>query len=50
MPPSLENGKPIVHIETQNVENLVKLWKKAVLYVVSGNTSIDIIHGFIRKH
>ena len=50
VPPSLENGKPIVHIETQDVETLKKFWDRAVvLYVVGGNISANIIRGFIRK-
>ena len=50
VPPSLENGKPIVHIETQDVANLKIFWDRAVvLYVVGGNTCANIIRGFIRK-
>ena len=50
VPPFLENGKPVVHIEAQDVENLTKIWDRAVVfYVVGGNTSADSIRGFIRK-
>ena len=50
VPPSLENGKPVLHIEAQDVENLAKIWDNAVVfYVVGGKTSVDIIRGFIRK-
>ena len=51
VPPSLENGKPVVHIKSHDVEDLVNVWERAVVfYVVGGNTSVDIIRGFIRKH
>lgn len=51
IPPVIENGFQVVHIESSDVVELVKLWKLAVVvYVVGGNVTIDIIKGFIRKH
>lgn len=51
IPPIIENGIQIVHIETHEVADLIKLWERAiVVYVVGGNVKIDVIRGFIRKH
>ncbi|CAO2817618.1 unnamed protein product [Amaranthus hypochondriacus] len=51
VPPTIENGCQIVHIESHDVVDLVKVWERAVVvYIVGGNVSIDILRGFIRKH
>lgn len=50
IPPVIENGIQVVHIDSQDVVDLVNVWEKAiVLYVVGGNVNVDIIRGFIRK-
>ncbi|CAO2827739.1 unnamed protein product [Amaranthus hypochondriacus] len=51
VPPIIENGTQIVHIDANDVVDLVKMWERAiVVYVVGGNVSLDILKGFIRKH
>ncbi|CAO2827728.1 unnamed protein product [Amaranthus hypochondriacus] len=49
--PIVENGQQIVQIESNDLNSLVNVWKRAVvMYVVGEKTSIDIIRGFTRKH
>lgn len=49
--PLVENGEQIMHIDTLDLENLVNVWEKVVVfYVVGENVTVDIIRGFIRKH
>ncbi|CAO2840943.1 unnamed protein product [Amaranthus hypochondriacus] len=49
IPPLIENGHQIVHIE--NVVDMVSCWENSiVVYVVGGNVNTDILKGFIRKH
>ncbi|CAO2830756.1 unnamed protein product [Amaranthus hypochondriacus] len=51
VPPSIENGLQVVHIESHDVVDLIRLWERAVVMcVVGGNVSVEIIRGFIRKH
>lgn len=51
VPPIIENGELVVHIETLDLENLSTVWENyVVLYVVGENTRVDIIRGFIRKY
>ncbi|CAO2812509.1 unnamed protein product [Amaranthus hypochondriacus] len=51
VPPIIEKGIQVVHIESHDVADLIRLWECAVVvYVVGGNVSADIIRGFIRKH
>lgn len=51
VPPVIENGSQIVHIESHDVAEMINVWEKAVVvYVVGGYVSVDIIRGYIRKH
>ncbi|CAO2821070.1 unnamed protein product [Amaranthus hypochondriacus] len=49
--PVYENGNQVVHIDSHDAVDLIKLWERAVVvYVVGGNVSIETIRGYIRKH
>lgn len=51
VPPSIENGNHVVHIDSNDIADLVNIWERAVVvYVVGGICSVDILRGFIRKH
>lgn len=51
VPPLVEDGQHVVHIECQDVCELASFWDcSLVIYVVGGLVSADILRGFIRKH
>nr|QIA97949.1 hypothetical protein AP_R.00g000450-v1.0.a3 [Amaranthus palmeri] len=51
VPPVVENGCQVVHIDAHDASDLVKLWERAVVvYIVGSQVSIEILKGFIRKH
>ncbi|CAO2816303.1 unnamed protein product [Amaranthus hypochondriacus] len=51
IPPLIENGNQLVHIDAHDVVDLVHIWEQAVVvYVVGGNVSTNILRGYIRKH
>lgn len=51
VPPQIENGNHVVHIESNDVADLVNVWERAlVVYVVGGNVNAETIRGYARKH